>query len=60
MMKTRFVNRLTPMTLMGKAVEKSIEELARTVLAKDFHVNGEPAKKVRACITFPFACWSKQ
>ncbi|KAK4913561.1 hypothetical protein LTR28_013754, partial [Elasticomyces elasticus] len=35
--RTRFAKRLTPMTLMGKATEKGIEEVAKQVLAPHFH-----------------------
>jgi len=34
--KTRYVNRLTPITLTGKANEKSVDETARTVLGRYF------------------------
>ncbi|KAI9871318.1 MAG: hypothetical protein M1830_003036 [Pleopsidium flavum] len=33
------------MTLMGKATEKGLEEVARTVLAPHFHTQGGSAKK---------------
>ncbi|KAL8708799.1 MAG: hypothetical protein Q9220_006360 [cf. Caloplaca sp. 1 TL-2023] len=42
--KTRHVKRLTPMTRMGKATEKSLEEVAKEVLAPVFHQNA-PAQK---------------
>ncbi len=48
--RSRWVLRLTPMTLMGKATEKGLEGVARTVLAPHFHRTdgGEcSAKKVR-------------
>ncbi|KAI9757656.1 MAG: hypothetical protein M4579_003381 [Chaenotheca gracillima] len=35
--QTRFTKRLTPMTLMGKANEKSLNEVAKAVLAPHFH-----------------------
>jgi len=38
----RFLNRLTPMTRMGRATEKDLEDLAKEVLGKEFRlVNGE-------------------
>ncbi|MCJ1394747.1 hypothetical protein MMC18_007627 [Xylographa bjoerkii] len=43
--RSRCVRKLTPMTLMGKATEKSLEEVARAVLAAQFHVPGNPPKK---------------
>ena len=45
--KTRHVKRLTPMTRMGKATDKSLEEVAKAVLAPVFHRDGIPAQKVR-------------
>lgn len=45
--KTRHVKRLTPMTRMGKATDKSLEEVAKAVLAPVFHRDGVPAQKVR-------------
>lgn len=46
--KTRHVKRLTPMTRMGKATEKSLEEVAKAVLAPVFHRDGVSAQKVRS------------
>ncbi|KAL8897316.1 MAG: hypothetical protein Q9192_002642 [Flavoplaca navasiana] len=43
--KTRHVKRLTPMTRMGKATDKSLEEVAKAVLAPVFHRDGIPAQK---------------
>lgn len=37
--KMRYVNRLTPMTLMGKATEKGLDEVAKTVLDEHFHLH---------------------
>lgn len=45
--RTRHVKRLTPMTRMGKATEKSLEEVAKAVLAPVFHRDGVPAQRVR-------------
>ena len=50
--RSRFVKRLTPMTLMGRASEKGLEELAQLVLAPAFHQPDQPAKKVSACMLF--------
>lgn len=38
--RTRFVKRLTPMTRMGKANEKSLDEVAKAVLGPVFHESG--------------------
>ncbi|KAI1863666.1 hypothetical protein JX265_008883 [Neoarthrinium moseri] len=38
--KSRFLNRLTPITLMGKATGTGVEEVARTVLAEHFQLAG--------------------
>lgn len=47
--RSRWVQRLTPMTLMGKATEKGLEDVARAVLAPHFHAQAqsESPKKVR-------------
>lgn len=50
--RSRWVQRLTPMTLMGKATEKGLDEVARAVLAPHFHAPGEASKKVRCGFTF--------
>ncbi|EDN95111.1 hypothetical protein SS1G_10986 [Sclerotinia sclerotiorum 1980 UF-70] len=39
--KLRFVNRLTPMSVIGKATEKGIEEIGQTVLGAHFRLAGE-------------------
>ncbi len=44
--QTRFLKRLTPITLMGRAYEKDLDELARTVLGPHFHGSTEQGKKV--------------
>jgi hypothetical protein len=41
------VKRLTPITLIGKATEKGIDELAEKVLAPHFHGEAVEEKKVR-------------
>ncbi|KAL0259955.1 hypothetical protein SLS55_005698 [Diplodia seriata] len=41
----RFIKRLTPMTLMGKAHQKGLEEVAAQVLAPHFHAEGSAGKK---------------
>ncbi|KAL8999622.1 MAG: hypothetical protein Q9169_001582 [Polycauliona sp. 2 TL-2023] len=43
--KTRHVKRLTPMTRMGKATDKSLEEVAKVVLAPVFRGDGVSAQK---------------
>ncbi|KAK0610491.1 hypothetical protein B0T17DRAFT_544722 [Bombardia bombarda] len=43
--KTRYVNRFTPATVMGKATEQGVLELARTVLAPHFDLTGKKEKK---------------
>ncbi|KAL9047368.1 MAG: hypothetical protein Q9214_000035 [Letrouitia sp. 1 TL-2023] len=50
--KSRFVKRLKPMSRMGKATEKSLEEVARAVLAPTFHDPGIPPKKFAIQPTF--------
>ena len=35
------------MTMMGKATEKSLDEVGKVVLAPHFHVEGMPPQKVR-------------
>ncbi|KAI1489685.1 hypothetical protein F5X96DRAFT_597416 [Biscogniauxia mediterranea] len=39
--KSRFINKFTPITLTGKATEKGVEEVARTVLGKWFRLREE-------------------
>ncbi|ESZ96671.1 hypothetical protein SBOR_2930 [Sclerotinia borealis F-4128] len=46
--KLRFVNRLTPMSMIGKATEKGIEEVGQTVLGAHFRLAGEAAKSEEA------------
>ena len=43
--KHRWVKRLTPMTRMGKATEKGLEEVGRAVLEPVFHAEGSPERK---------------
>ncbi|MCJ1411685.1 hypothetical protein MMC19_005777 [Ptychographa xylographoides] len=43
--KSRWTRRLTPMTLMGKATEKGLEEVSKAVLAPHFHAVGVSTKK---------------
>ncbi|KAL8794026.1 MAG: hypothetical protein Q9195_003432 [Heterodermia aff. obscurata] len=43
--KSRWIKRLTPMTRMGKANEKSLEEVSKIVLGPAFHSDGVTAKK---------------
>ncbi|QSZ31987.1 hypothetical protein DSL72_001556 [Monilinia vaccinii-corymbosi] len=42
--KLRFVNRLTPMSMIGKATEKDVEEVGQAVLGSHFRLAGEVAK----------------
>jgi hypothetical protein len=44
--QSRWVKRLTPMTLIGKATEKGLDEVAKSVLAPNFHGNDRVGKKV--------------
>ncbi|MCJ1398675.1 hypothetical protein MMC11_001876 [Xylographa trunciseda] len=44
--RSRCVRKLTPMTLMGKATEKSLEEVSRVVLGPHFHAEGVSPKTV--------------
>jgi tRNA acetyltransferase TAN1 len=37
--KTRYANRLTPMTAIGKATENGLEDVGREVLGEYFHLN---------------------
>jgi tRNA acetyltransferase TAN1 len=39
--KIRFVNRLTPMTMIAKATEKGLEEVGKLVLGEHFQLVGE-------------------
>lgn len=45
--RSRWVQRLTPMTLMGKATEKGLDEVARAVLGPHFHAQSQSPRKVR-------------
>ncbi|TVY26440.1 tRNA acetyltransferase [Lachnellula hyalina] len=36
---TRYINRLTPMTMIGRATEKGLEEVGKTVLGEYFELN---------------------
>lgn len=44
--KSRFIQRLTPVSLMGRASEVGLEELATKVLAPHFHLKDGVTKKV--------------
>ena len=46
--RTRFCNRLTPMTLMGKATEEGLEKTAKEVLAPHFHTEPRVPVKVKS------------
>ena len=43
--KHRWVKRLTPMTMMGKATVEGLEKVAQMVLEPVFHAEGTPARK---------------
>lgn len=45
--RTRFVKRLSPMTLMGRASAEGLEKVAREVLAPHFHCKPFQSRKVR-------------
>ncbi len=44
--RTRFVKRLTPMTIMGKATESGLAEVAKMVIAPYFHKGDGMIEKV--------------
>ena len=48
--KCRFVKRLTPITLMDKATERGLEDVAQKVLAPHFHGAEQTGKKVSTVI----------
>ena len=48
---TRFIKRLTPMTRMGKASEAGLEQVAKVVLAPDFHGEEASPKKFAIRVT---------
>jgi len=52
--RSRWTRRLTPMTMMGKATEKGLEEVTKAVLAPHFHAEGVTPKKVRSPSYFSF------
>ena len=41
----RYVNRLTPVTIIGKATEKGLEEVGKTVLGAHFQLADEEGTK---------------
>ena len=45
--KSMRIKRLTPMTRMGKANEKGLEDVSKAVLEPHFHAEGVTPKKVR-------------
>lgn len=49
--RTRFVKRLSPMTLLGRASEEGLEKVAKEVLAPYFHQVPHVGRKVR-----PYLC----
>lgn len=52
--RSRWVKRLTPMSMMGKASWEGLEGVARDVLKDVFHTEGVKAKKVRQIWFDPF------
>ena len=40
--RMRYINRLTPMTLIGKATEKGLEEIGAAVLKEHFNLRESP------------------
>jgi tRNA acetyltransferase TAN1 len=42
--KMRYINRLTPMSCIGKATEKGLEDVGKTVLRKHFQLSGEESR----------------
>ena len=46
---SRWIKRLTPMSRMGKATEKGLEEVSKIVLAPAFH--SEDATTLKVCLT---------
>lgn len=45
--RSRFVKRLTPMTVIGKATDKGIDDVAGQVVAPHFHGPDRVGRKVR-------------
>lgn len=50
----RWIRRLTPMTRMGKATKKGLDEVSKVVLGPVFHGEGALAQKV--FVYFPYCC----
>jgi tRNA acetyltransferase TAN1 len=42
--RMRYINRLTPMSLMGKATEKGLEEVGRVILGQHFNLREDQEK----------------
>lgn len=59
--KSRRIKRLTPMTLMGKANEKGLEDVLKVVLDPHFHTEGVKPQKVRSQTSQSthFAAWCR-
>ena len=53
--KHRFLNRLSPMSKMGKATEDGLKETARDVLSKHFSLNGQEGTEAEAKEKFSYA-----
>ncbi|THY67287.1 hypothetical protein D6C87_10305 [Aureobasidium pullulans] len=60
--RTRFCNRLMPMTLMGKATENGLIKVAQEVLAPHFHQEPHVSRKVGCtAVVKPLRClWNMQ
>jgi hypothetical protein len=43
--KMRYINRLTPMTLIGRATERGLEDVAKTVLSQHFQLTAQDNHK---------------
>lgn len=64
MRRMRYVNRLTPVTWIGKATEKGLEELGMKVLGKHFELSaneqvGGPERAVAASVSAPLLMRSR-
>lgn len=59
--KMRYVNRLTPMSCIGKATEKGLEEVGKEVLGKHFQLSSDESRDEEeqtvacsvSCFVFP-------
>ena len=53
--RSRYVQRLTPMTMMGKASENGLDGVIKAVLAPHFYQKNSPALKVCNDALFQFS-----